>query len=97
MDSIFFIKKVGTKTTIPGRNGENISKLTIVISTKECRMGDNGTFATDQDFVVDLLGERADNFNLTEGSWIVGSLSFTAREYNGSYFQDIRLNRFCKL
>lgn len=97
MDSIFYIKKVGSKQTIPGRNGENISKLTIVISTKECRMGDNGTFASDQDFVVDLLGERADNFNLVEGSWIVGSLSFTVREYNESFFQDIRLNRYCRL
>lgn len=96
MESIFYIKKVGQKDTIQSKNG-NLSKVTIVLNTKECRMGDSGTYAIDQDFVFDLIGDRADNFSLKEGEWLIGSLSFTAREHQGSSFQDIRLNRYCKL
>lgn len=97
MDAIFFIKNVGNKQTITSAKGEHISKLTIVITTKECRMGDNGTYTSDQDFAVDLLGDRADNFNLSEGAWIVGSVNFSVREYQGNYFQEIRLSRYAKL
>lgn len=96
MESIFYLKKVGQKDTIQSKNG-NLSKITIVLSTKECRIGDSGTYPIDQDFVVDLIGDRAENLCLKEGEWFIGSLSFTAREHQGSYFQDIRLNRYCKL
>lgn len=97
MEATFFVKHVGNMQNITNQKGEQIAKLSIVISTKEVRMGDNGSYAIDHDFCVDLLGERATGFNLKQGEWLVGSLSFSAREYQGSYFQDIRLNRYCKL
>lgn len=97
MESIFFIKRVGDMQNITNQKGEQIAKLSIVLSTKEVRSGDNGVFSIDQDFCVDLLGERATGFSLKAGEWMVGNLSFTAREYNGSFFQDIRLNRYVKL
>lgn len=96
MESIFFIKHVGDLSNISVK-GEQLAKRTLVISTKECRVGDGGTYGIDQDFVIDLLGERATTFNLNVGEWLVGSVSFTAREYNGQYYPDVRLTRYCKL
>lgn len=97
MDSIFFVKKVGEKISIRNSRGENIDKLSVVLTTKECRSGDSGVYAADVDFAVDLLGERAASFSVGEGEWLVGTLSFSTREYNGGYFQDVRLNRYVKL
>lgn len=97
MESIYYIKSIGQPQTIQSSKGETLAKLTIVISTKEVRTGENGPYTIDHDFVVDLLGERASSFNFPVGSWIVGSLSFTAREYDGRWYQEIRLNRYTKL
>lgn len=97
MEGIYFVKAVGQPQTIQGKNGENLAKLNIVLSTKEVRMGDNGAYAIDQDFAIDLIGDRAQNFNLPVGTWLVASISSVAREYNGTYFAENRLNRYCKL
>lgn len=97
MDGIFFVKAVGQPQTIQGKNGENLAKLNIVLSTKECRFGDNGTYAVDQDFAIDLIGDRATGFNVPQSSWIAASISSVAREYNGSFFAENRLNRYVKL
>lgn len=94
---IFFIKKVCDQATIQNTKGDSLSKRTIVLTTKECRSSDYGTHAVDQDYVIDLLGERADNFSLPEGSWMVGDLSFSARENNGSFYPQISLTRYSKL
>lgn len=97
MEGIFFIKWVGTPTSIEVK-GEQIAKLSIVISNRLPRSGDNGVYAIDQDFSIDLLGERATGWSLKQGDWITASLSFTAKpSTNGGYFQDIRLIRYCKL
>ena len=37
---------------------------------------------------------RAFGINITAGTWLVASV---AREYNGTYFAENRLNRYCKL
>ena len=97
MEGIYFVKAVGQPQTIQGKNGENFAKLNIVLSTKEVRMGDNGAYAIDQDFAIDLIGDRAQNFNLPVGTWLVASISSVAREYNGTYFAENRLNRYVKL
>lgn len=97
MEGIFFVKAVGQPQTIQGKNGENLAKLNIVLSTKEVRMGDNGAYAIDQDYAIDLLGDRASNFTLPVGTWLVASLSSVAREYQGSYFGENRLTRYVKL
>ncbi len=94
---IFFIKKVCEKATIQSSKGESLTKLTIVLTSKECRSSDYGTHAVDQDYVIDLLGDRADKFNLAEGTWIVGDLGFSARENNGSFYPQINLTRYCQL
>ena len=97
MDITAYIKKVGNVQTIQNQKGEQIAKISIVLTSKECRTGDMGTYAYEQDYVVDLLGDRASQFPYQAGEWVVASLGFTAREYNGSFFQDIRLNRIVKL
>lgn len=97
MEGIFVIKAVGQPQTIQGKNGENLAKLSIVLTTKECRIGDSGCYAIDQDFAIDLIGDRANNFCLPVGTWVVASISSVAREYNGTYFAENRLNRYCKL
>lgn len=97
MEGIYFVKAVGQPQTIQGKNGENLAKLNIVLSTKEVRMGDNGAYAIDQDFAIDLIGDRAQNFNLPVGTWLVASISSVAREYNGTYFAENRLNRYVRL
>lgn len=97
MEGIFFVKHVGQMQSIKGKNGEDIPKLSVVISTKEARIGDSGCYGLDQDFVVDLLGDRAKNFNYKPGEWIVASLSFAVREYNGQYYPDVRLTSYCTL
>lgn len=97
MEGIFYIKHVGQIQGIKSQKGEDIAKLSIVITTKEARIGENGCYAQEQDFVVDLLGDRAKNFVHKVGEWIVGSLSFTVREYNSQYYPDVRLTRYCTL
>ena len=99
MEGIFFVKHVGQMQSITSqKSGEQVAKLSIVLSTKEVRSSDNGSYAIDQDFCIDLLGERATGFTLQPNDWITASLSFTAKtSTNGGYFQDIRMNRYCKL
>lgn len=97
MEGIFFVKAVGQPQTIQGKNGDNLAKLNIVLSTKEVRMGDNGAYAIDQDYAIDLIGDRASGFNLPIGTWLVASISSVAREYNGTYFAENRLNRYVRL
>lgn len=99
MEGIFFVKHVGQMQSITSqKSGEQIAKLSIVLSTKEVRSSDNGSYAIDQDFCIDLLGERATGWGLQPADWVSASLNFTARpSSNGGYFQDIRLNRYCKL
>lgn len=99
MEGTFFIKYVGQLQSITSqKTGEQVAKLSIVISTKEVRSSDNGSYAIDQDFCIDLLGERATGFNLQVNDWLIASLSFTARPSStGGYFQDIRLNRYVRL
>lgn len=98
MEGIFFVKSVGQMQCITNqKSGEQIAKLSIVISTKEVRSSDNGSYAMDQDFCIDLLGERATGFTLQPGNWLSGSLRFVAHEYEGSFFQEVRLNRYVKL
>ena len=96
MEGIYFVKHVGAienKTTGKG----DLAKRTVVLTSKECRVGDSGVYAIDVDHVVDLIGERAQNFTPQAGEWIVASIQPIAREYNGSYFGELRLNRYCKL
>ena len=97
MEGIFYIKSVGQMQSIKSQKGDDIAKLSIVITTKEARIGENGCYAQEQNFAVDLLGDRAKNFTQQVGEWIVGSLSFGVREYNGQYYPDVRLTRYCKL
>lgn len=97
MEGIFFVKWVGSPTSIEVK-GEQLAKLSIVISNRLPRSGDNGVYNIDQDFCIDLLGERATGCTLQPNDWITASLSLTARpSSNGGYFQDIRMNRYCKL
>ena len=49
MESIFFIKRVGDMQNITNQKGEQIAKLSIILSTKEVRSGENGVFSIDQD------------------------------------------------
>lgn len=98
MEGIFFIKSIGQMQSILNqKSGENIAKLQIVITTKEVRSSDNGTYSLEQDFAIDLLGERASSFSLNQGDWIAASLSFSVRSFNGVFYQDVRLNRYVKL
>lgn len=98
MEGIFFVKHVGQMQSITNqKSGEQLAKLSIVLSSKEVRSSDNGAYATDQDFCIDLLGERATGFTLQPGDLLSASISFAAHEYNGTYFQDVRLNRYVKL
>lgn len=97
MDGIFYVKKCGSVDTINLSNGDEMSKRTLVLATKECRTGESGTYCVDQDLVVSLLGERAENFNVPEGTWIVASYSLVVREHEGQFYQDARLNRYCRL
>lgn len=97
MEGIFFVNWVGTPTSIEVK-GEQLAKLSIVISNRLPRSGDNGVYNVDQDFCIDLLGERATGCTLQPNDWIITSLHFTARpSTNGGYFQDIRHTRYCKL
>lgn len=98
MEGIFFVKHVGQMQSITNqKSGEQLAKLSIVLSSKEVRSSDNGSYATDQDFCIDLLGERATGFTLQPSDLLSASISFAAHEYNGTYFQDVRLNRYVKL
>lgn len=97
MEGIVFVKYVGACANIQNSKGEQIAKRTIVLTSKECRIGDSGAYAIDVDHVIDLLGDRATNFSCAQGDWLVASITSTAREYNGSYFGENRLTRFCKL
>lgn len=97
MEGIFFVKHVGQMQSITNqKSGKQVAKLSIVISTKEVRSSDNGSYAIDQDFCIDLLGERASGWALKQGEWLIDSLSFSSREHDGNFFQDIRLSRYTK-
>ena len=98
MEGIFFVKHVGQMQSITNqKSGEQLAKLSIVLSTKEVRSSDNGSYAIDQDFCIDLLGERATGWSLNQNEWLAGNLSFSAHAHEGCFFQDIRLNRYTKL
>lgn len=97
MDAIFYVKKVGELTDVLLNNGETINKRNVVITSRECRVSDSGVYAYDQDFAVDILGERAKGFQLKENSWIVATLSFSTREYNGMFYPEIKMVRYCEI
>ena len=97
MDGIFYVKKCGSVETVKSSKGESMSKRTVVLATKECRSGENGTYAVNQELVVDLLGERAENFNVPEGSLIAANYNVLVREHDGQFYQDARLSRYCRL
>lgn len=94
MNRIFYVKSVGAMFPIKSKNGEEIMKRNVVLATWECRSGDSGPYAAEQAFAVDLIGERAENCALQEGQYIVADLTFATREYNGSYFGDVRLVKY---
>lgn len=98
MEGILFVKHVGQMQSITNqKSGEQVAKLSVVLSAKEVRSSDNGSYAIDQDFCINLLGERASEWSLKQGEWLIGNLSFSSREHDGSFFQDIRLSRYTKL
>ena len=45
MEGIFYIKSVGQLQSIKSQKGDDIAKLSIVITTKEARIGENGCYA----------------------------------------------------
>ena len=97
MEGIYFVKAVGTPETITTQKGDQLTKLNIVLATKETRVGDTGCYAVDVEFAIDLLGDRANNFSLTIGTWLVANIAVNAREYNGKYSPEFRLIRYVKL
>lgn len=97
MDAIFYVKKVGELTGVQLSNGESIDKRNVVLTSRECRVNENGVYAHDQDFAVDILGDRAKNFQLKENTWVVATLSFSVREYNSTFYPEIRLVRYCEI
>lgn len=97
MEGIFYVKKCGTLENVPSKSGETLNKRTVVLSTKECRVGDSGTYCIDQDLVFDLFHDRAVNFNVAEGQLLVISYGTVAREINGNVYAENRLNRYCPL
>lgn len=97
MDAIFYVKKVGELTDLLLNNGETVKKRNVVITSRECRVSENGVYAHEQDFAVDILGNRATSFQLTENTWIVATLSFSVREHNGTFFPEIKLVRYCEI
>lgn len=97
MEGIFFVKKVGDITRVAKANGDVFNKRNIVITARVCRMGDGGLYTQDQDFAIDLKGDRADTFDLKENTWIAANLSFSTYEYNGAFYPEIRLVRYCEI
>lgn len=95
IEGIFLVKRVGPKSTITGKDGSQISKINVVLTNKECRMGENGTYAQDVDYAMDLIGERADNFTAQEGQCLVAQLHCRVREYNGDFYSEIKLGKYC--
>lgn len=97
MDAIFIVKKVGELTGVQLPNGDCIDKRTVVLTTRECRIGENGVYAHEQDFVVDILGDRARCFLLKEQTWIVATLSFSYRVNGDKFYPEIKLVRYCEI
>lgn len=97
MNKTLFVKHVGEIQQVTTSNGSVIAKRNIVLCEKECRTGENGIYVTDVDYAIDLLGDRATQFDLQQGDWIAASLSFSAREFNSVYYAEVRLIRYCKL
>lgn len=97
MNGIFYVKSVVTLEPVTNRNGELISKKNVVLSNRICRNGDDGAYAAEQDYAIDLLGERADAFTLQTNDLLAAELSFAARPYNNTHFPEIRLLKYAKI
>lgn len=99
MEKIVFLKTKSAKTTVTNSKGEQMSKLSVVLTTKELRMGESGVYATDADMVFDLIGDRADAFdqNVQQNDWLAIEYTTQAREYNGTYYGENRLTRYAKI
>lgn len=74
--------------------GTKFFKRQVVLYKKVSRMGENGTYLKEQDYVVDLTGRSAEGFTVETGTLIAANLGFTAVEYQGRFFQNITLDRY---
>lgn len=97
MSKTLQVKYAGEVQQVKTSNGSVMAKRNIVLTEKECRTGENGLYLSDVDYAIDLLGDRATQFDLNPGDWIVANLTMSAREYNGVHYPEVRLLRYLKL
>ena len=98
MEGFFYVKHVSEVQNVQTQNGDVIQKVNVVLSSKECRVGEGGVYAAEVDYAADMLGERCRAFaeQVKRGEWITATLLFMVHEYNGAYRQDVRLGRWAK-
>lgn len=98
MEAIVYLKQKSKVSTFVSSQNEEVRKITVVLSQKECRTGDSGVYAVDNDLVFDILGDRVPLFeNLQPGTWMTISYSTVARPYNETWYGENRLTRFALL
>ena len=97
MEATVYVKYVGEKEQFVNSKGEQITKLTVIMTQKECRTIDGQTLPTENDLVFELLNDRAENFYPQQGEWLCISYMTMAHEYNGRWFGENRLGRYCRI
>lgn len=95
-------KVIWASTAYHPRNREGVenSQVTlrdIVLKSFAPRQSQSGfPYVGSQSFVCSLFGPEAEAFNIPVNSWVTAQLSFTAKQGQNGYFQNISLVR-CSL
>ena len=97
MNGTFLVKEVGELTTVPTANGE-LQKRTIVLAEMMTVVRqESGVERAENEFLVELMGDKATHFNMKTGDWIVGTLNFYVKRGTNGAFQKINLVRYVPL
>lgn len=96
MEIIATIKVVGDLQQVETKNHEVRVKRTLVVTSKETRSTDGNTYATENQFMFELWGDRAQNFPYQPDETLVIAYTSQVREYEGRYFAETVMGRCCR-
>ena len=94
-NDLCYVKEVGEVTQFLGESGEPVSKRNLVLATFECKVGERGVFAEEQEIGVTIFGANAENFNIIAGTLVAATLVTNTYVSNNEKQSKIKLLRCC--
>lgn len=97
MNGTFLIVEVGELTSIQTNNGDLPKRIVVIAEMTTIVRQESGVEKSQNEFMVELIGDKATNFNHKPGEWIVGLLNFYVKRGTTGAFQKINLVRYVPL